>query len=72
MVVKYDFTAGSSSIYVLDNAAASEPVTAEATIDDATDATTLSSIGFRQGSNTPNGNFDGVRVATDWAGVIGN
>ena len=71
LVVKYDFTAGAATLYVLDNAATTEPATAEVTIDDATDATKLSSIGFRQGSNTPTFNADGIRVATDWAGVIG-
>jgi hypothetical protein len=71
LVVKYDFTAGSSSLYVLDNAATTEPTTAEVTVGDAKDATKLSSIGFRQGSNTPTFNADGIRVATDWAGVIG-
>ena len=71
LVVKFDIDAGSASLFVLDNAAATEPGAADAVSDDGDNATMLGSAAIRQGSNGPNAVIDGVRVALDWDGVIG-
>jgi hypothetical protein len=71
IVVKYDFTTGAASLYVSSTVPSTEPTSPEVTIGDADNATKLSAVAFRQGSNTPNFTADGVRAATDWAGFIG-
>ena len=71
IVVKYDMTAGEASLFVLSDAPATEPGTPDAVSSDGDNAPTLGSAAIRQGSNTPNGTIDGVRVALDWDGALG-
>ncbi len=71
LVIKYDFAAGSASLFVLDNAAATEPGSADAVSNDGVDPSDLAQVGIRQGANTPETTLDGVHVATDWAGIMG-
>ena len=70
IVLKYDFSTGTSSVYVLDNAAATEPVSADAESSDGTDVTNLDSMGIRQGNDTPIATIDGIRVGTSWASAV--
>jgi hypothetical protein len=70
LVLKYDYTAGAASIHVLSTVTGTEPGTAEATISDGTDPTSIAQIAFRQTSGIPNGVIDGVRVATTWDDIM--
>ena len=70
LVLKYDFTAGSVSLYVLPSVSLSEPVSAEATTDAGTNATSLSGVSFRQATAAPTAIIDGIRVATSWNGIM--
>lgn len=70
LVLKYDFTAGSTSVYILSAVAGSEPGTPEATVDDGSDAADLAAIAFRQSGDIPTTTIDGVRVATTWNDIM--
>ncbi|WP_086031439.1 T9SS type A sorting domain-containing protein [Tenacibaculum holothuriorum] len=70
VVLKYDFTAGAASVYVLSAVANTEPGTPEATVDNGSNASDLNQIAFRQSSNIPNAVIDGIRVATTWNDIM--
>jgi hypothetical protein len=70
LVLKYDFTAGRVSLFVLPAIALSEPGTAETTTASGTDATSLTGVAFRQATGSPTATIDGVRVATSWSGIM--
>ncbi|MBG7611526.1 lamin tail domain-containing protein [Polaribacter sp. BAL334] len=70
LVLKYDFTAGATSLYVLPAISLTEPVTAEVSTNSGTDATSLGGVAFRQATGGPNATIDGIRVGTSWAGIM--
>jgi hypothetical protein len=70
LVLKYDFTAGAASIYVMSTVAGTEPGTAEATSSDGDDATSIAAIAFRQSGSIPTATIDGIRVAATWTDIV--
>lgn len=74
VVTKYDFTNGTSSMYVLSGAIPSiEPLTPDATSSGgAVDPASLTRVVIRQSTNLPlSVTYDGVRVATSWKQAVG-
>lgn len=78
VVLKYDFTSKTNSLYVLNSMPTTEPTSPQATFLEvkgpaATTPTDLGSIALRQGqtSSVPNQNVivDGIRVATSWSNL---
>ena len=70
LVLKYDFTAGRVSLYILPSLALTEPGSAEATTAAGTNATSLSGVAFRQATAAPTATVDGIRVATTWNAIM--
>jgi trimeric autotransporter adhesin len=70
LVLKYDFTAGATSLYVLPAISLTEPVTAEVSTNSGTDATSLGGVAFRQATGGPTATVDGIRVGTSWTGIM--
>jgi hypothetical protein len=74
VVTKYDFTSGTSSIYVLSGTVPSiEPATPDATSSaGAADPTALTRVIIRQSTNLPlSVTYDGIRIATSWKAAVG-
>lgn len=69
LVIKYDFTNGSSSLFVLNSVVGSEP-TADAVSSDGSNATDFESLAFRQSGNIPSAQIDGVRVGNTWSDLM--
>ncbi len=69
VVIKYDFTAGAASLFVLNAVTGTEP-TANAVSSDGTNATALDKIGLRQSAGIPITTVDGIRVANTWADLM--
>jgi len=69
LVASYNIDTGESNLYVLTTAETTEPGSPE-TSDTGTSGTSISAISFRQSSNVPTANIDGVRVATSWSDII--
>ena len=70
LVLKYDFTVGAASIYVLSSVVGTEPGAPEATVADADDPTEVAAIAFRQSGDVPSGTIDGLRVTTSWYDIM--
>jgi hypothetical protein len=71
-VVKYDFTAKTSSLYILDSSIPdAEPGTPTAASPTGTAPTTLNDVAIRQADGILSANIDGIRIATTWRGVLG-
>ena len=70
LVLKYDFSAGATTLYVLPAISLTEPVTAEATTNVGTNATSLGGVAFRQATGGPTATVDGIRVGTSWTGIM--
>jgi len=70
LVLKYDFTANSTSLYVLPSILLAEPATPEALINTGDSAASLGALAFRQATGGPDATVDGVRVATSWSGIM--
>jgi hypothetical protein len=70
LVLKYDFTAGRVSLFVLPSVETTEPMSAEVTTDSGTNATSLSGIAFRQATGGPTATVDGIRIATSWNSIM--
>ena len=68
LVVKYDFSAGVSSLYVLNAFSATEPESANSTF--AETIASIGTIGLRQYSASQRIIVDGIRVATSWAQAV--
>ena len=66
-VVKFNLDSRDSALYVLDTCMGTEPGTPLATSTSTSPIITLSAIAIRQGTNSPAGTVDGIRVATTWA-----
>lgn len=66
-VVKFNLDSRNSALYVLDACVGTEPGTPLATSTSASPIIVLSAIAIRQGTNSPAGTVDGIRVATTWA-----
>jgi uncharacterized repeat protein (TIGR01451 family) len=65
VVAKHDMVTGASDVFVLDACSSTEPMPlASAT---GTALAPIVGVAIRQGSNTPAGTVDGIRVATTWA-----
>lgn len=69
VVFSYNIDSGESKLYVLTSGVSTEPGTAEAT-NTGNSGTAISSVAFRQSSNVPTANIDGVRVATTWSDIM--
>jgi len=72
LVLKYDFSNGSSTVYVLDAVTETEPTTPEAVSTATAIAPFLLSVSLRQGSNIPTVTVDGIRVAKAWGYIMAN
>ncbi|WP_298238456.1 T9SS type A sorting domain-containing protein [uncultured Algibacter sp.] len=71
VVVKYDFSNGVSTLYVLSAPTALESgATVEAISDAVTVVAAIDEIGIRQHTNGPVGAIDNIRVATTWADIM--
>lgn len=68
LVSSYDIETGTSNLYVLTTAAATEPSTPEAT-NDGYSGNVIDKIAIRQGS-TPTATIDGIRVANTWSSIM--
>jgi hypothetical protein len=73
VVIKYDFTAKISSMYLFDGVLPdTEPMTpAAVSLATGTSPANLADIVIRQSDGVLSANLDGVRVATTWRGVLG-
>lgn len=69
IVFSYNIDSGESKLHVLTSVVSSEPASAEST-NTGNSGTAISSIAFRQTSNIPTANIDGVRVATKWSDIM--
>jgi hypothetical protein len=69
IVVKYEFSTGKSSLFVLNSVVPTEPANPEATVTSTAQAT-LNQIAVRQGTNTATLVIDGIRVAQTWADLF--
>ncbi len=69
LVGTYDFTSGTSDLYVLDTYSASEPSTPEAT-NTGSIRSDLGTVAFRQSSGIPDVTIDGVRVGLSWSDLM--
>jgi hypothetical protein len=65
VVLKYDFTLGEASIFILPTVSLTEP-TPDASSNAGTNATLIDQICVRQATNIPLSTIDGIRVATTW------
>ena len=72
LVLKYDFTAGAATMYVLPSFIATEgAATAEVTTSDSANPTNLDGIAFRQASpSTPTATIDGIRIGITWDDIM--
>lgn len=71
LVLKYDFTAGEVSLYVMPSVIATEgAATVEASSSLGNNATVLNGVAFRQATGSPTANIDGLRVATTWNDIM--
>jgi hypothetical protein len=71
IVLKYDFTAGASTLYVLPSVLATEgSATAEVTTADSTDPSEINGVSFRQASGSPTATIDGIRVGITWDDIM--
>ncbi|OIQ20293.1 T9SS type A sorting domain-containing protein [Lacinutrix sp. MedPE-SW] len=71
LVFSYDIASGVSNLHVLSAVTPNEPATPEATNTGNT-GVTVNAISFRQSSNIPQVNIDGVRVADNWNEIMNN
>jgi hypothetical protein len=73
VVIKYDFSAKISSMYIIDaNLPDTEPVAPVAvSLATGTSPADLADIAIRQSDGVLSVNLDGIRVATTWKGVLG-
>lgn len=71
VVTSYDIATGTSNLYVLSAAEATEPGTAEAT-STGNAGNSAQRIGIRQGNGGPTGVIDGIRVANTWSSLMTN
>ena len=67
VVAKYDLVNDDSALYVLDTCVGTEPGTPLVSVDGTATSYAMSAIAIRQGTNSPAGTVDGIRVATTWA-----
>ncbi len=72
VAVKYDINNGDSTLYVLDAVTATEPITPSVSVA-GSGGQAVERIAIRQGSATgrPAATIDGVRVADNWADLMG-
>ncbi|MDG1039384.1 MAG: T9SS type A sorting domain-containing protein [Polaribacter sp.] len=71
LVFSFNIASGESNLHVLSSVVANEPGTPEATDTDAGSiGVPISAVSFRQSSNIPTVNIDGVRVATTWNDIM--
>lgn len=72
VVMKYDFTAKTASLYVLNGTIpATEPGTPTMVSATGTAPTSLIDVAIRQAGGVLSANIDGIRIATTWRGVLG-
>jgi hypothetical protein len=71
LVFSYEIATGISNLHVLSAVAATEPTTPEATNTGAI-GNAINAIAFRQSTNIPAVNIDGVRVADNWTEIMNN
>ncbi len=69
IVFSYNIDSGESKLHVLTSGVSTEPGTPEAT-NTGNSGTGILSVAFRQSSNVPTANIDGVRVATTWNDIM--
>ncbi len=70
VVVKYDIVNDDATLYVLETCAATEPVTPLVTVNGTSTSSAMSAMAIRQGTNSPAGAVDGIRVATTWEDAV--
>lgn len=68
LVLKYDFTAGAFSMFILNDFVDTEPVTPTFSLVEA--QTEIGSVGIRQYNASQRMLIDGIRVATTWAEAV--
>lgn len=68
LVIKYDFAAAKSSMFVLNDFAATEPASPAVQIDETN--TEIGSVALRQYNSAQKIVVDGIRVATTWADAV--
>jgi len=71
LVTTYDTATGTSNLYVLSGAEATEPTTPEAT-NTGSAGNSAQRIGVRQGYGGPTATIDGIRVANTWSSIMSN
>ncbi|WP_298284917.1 hypothetical protein [uncultured Lutibacter sp.] len=71
IVASYDIATGTSNLYVLTEAVATEPLTPEAT-SSGNSGNSANRIGIRQGGGGPTAVIDGIRVANTWSAIMSN
>ena len=69
LVASYDIATGTSNLYVLTNAATTEPTTPEAT-NNGDAGNIIAAVAIRQSGGVPTGSIDGVRVANSWSAIM--
>jgi len=65
VVLKHDFTANTSSMYILNSFSSTEPVAPDVSVSET--VASIGSFALRQNSSTQNFIVDGIRVGTTWA-----
>ncbi|TZF82789.1 hypothetical protein FW774_14970 [Pedobacter sp. BS3] len=72
VVIKYDFTAKASSLYIVDGVpTVTEPATPTVVSSTGTNPTTLNDVAIRQNTGVLSATIDGIRIATTWRGAVG-
>jgi hypothetical protein len=71
IVASYDIATGTSNLYILTSAEATEPSTPEAT-NSGSAGNSAQRIGIRQGGGGPTAILDGIRVANSWSAIMSN
>lgn len=71
LVSSYEIETGTSNLYVLTTAEATEPATPEAT-NTGSSGNAISAVAFRQSGGIPTATIDGVRVANTWSALMTN
>jgi hypothetical protein len=71
VVFTYNFTSGQSELHVMTSVPATEPTPVAISSDDTNAPAALDEVALRGDGDNPAITVDGVRVATDWAGVLG-
>lgn len=71
VVFTYNFTSGQSELHVLTSVPTTEPTPVAISSDDTNAPDALDEVALRGDGDNPAITVDGVRVATDWIGVLG-